>query len=66
MNLDPESMKIILTRVTTIFDKAQYKDKQHMHMVFKMSHHMALGAPLAYQRGGSQRFLSFPINSPNT
>ena len=51
VNLDHESLKRILSRVTTIWQSSMQKQAAYVYMVFKKYHHMAL----AYQRGASQR-----------
>ena len=55
VNLDHESMKRILSRVTTISQSSTQKQAAYVYMVFKKYHHMALVGLLAYQRGALQR-----------
>jgi hypothetical protein len=56
MNLDHESMKRILIRVTQ-FDKAQCNKKQHMIKRFAIKTSYGFGRTVTYQRGALQEIL---------
>jgi hypothetical protein len=55
MDLDHESMKRILIRVTK-FDKAQCNNKQHMSKRFTIRTSYGFGRTVAYQSGALQEF----------
>jgi hypothetical protein len=58
INLDHESMKRILVRVTE-FDKAQCNNKQHMSIRFSTRTSYGFGRAMAYQTGALQRVFRF-------
>jgi hypothetical protein len=59
MNLDHESMKRILTRVTTIWQNSKQWKAAYEYKVFKITHHMALVGLWHIKQELSKRVFNF-------
>jgi hypothetical protein len=64
--LDHESMKRILTRVTTIGHSSMQRQVAFVYKVFKMSYHMALVGLGISKSSFAKGFQNFQINFPRT
>ena len=66
VNLDHESMKRILSRVTTIWHSSVQKQAAYVYVVFKKYHHMALVGLWHIKEELCKGFPNFQIKIPST